>query len=429
MPDHFASRSLGATPRRVVVTGIGVLSPNGNGRDSFWSATRAGESGIARIASFDPGGLESRIAGEVKRFDADAQVSRKDRQHVPRAVPLALASSREALRDALLLGEEGKVLEPRRLGVVIGCGGGGLEFTERQYELYFRNQIRRASVYVIPSSTTGTIGSEISIAFGIRGMSHVLSDGCTSSTDAIGYAFDLIRWGRMDRVLSGGVDSTISRGIVTGFCLMNVLSTSFNDEPARASRPFDRHRDGFVLAEGAWMLVLEEREQALHRGIPIYAEVAGYGSTCDAYHRVRLEDGGEESARAMALALSDAGRSPEDVGYVSLHGTSTRLNDVVETRAIRRCFGPAAEGIPMSALKSIIGHPQGASGAAGVTATILGIRDGILHPTLNLEDPDSECDLDYIPHHARAARVDLALCNCIGFGSKNAALAIARHEA
>jgi len=363
----------------------------------------------------------------VKRYDPETFVPRKERHNIPRVVPLALASSREALDDAGLVGVEGKVADPRRLGVVIGSGGGGLEFTERQYELYFRREIRKASVYVIPSSTTGTISSEISIAFGIHGMSHVLSDGCTSSTDAIGYAFDLIRSGRIDRVLTGGVDSTLSRGIITGFCLMKVLSTSFNDEPARASRPFDRKRDGFVLGEGAWMLVLEEREQAQDRGARIYAEVVGYGATCDAYHRVRLEDSGEEPARAMTLALEDAGRFPGEVDYISLHGTSTRLNDVVETRAVRRCFGRAAERIPMSALKSIIGHPQGASGAAGVVATLLGMRDQTLHPTLNLDDPDPECDLDYIPHRSRAAQVNLALCNCIGFGSKNAALAIARH--
>jgi len=413
--------------RRVVVTGIGVLSPNGNGRESFWKATRSGESGVSRIASFDAAGLDCQIAGEVRRFDPADHLPRKDRTHVPRIVPLALASAREALEDARLLDVEGKVLEPRTIGVVIGTGGGGLEFTERQYEHYFRNEIRKASIYVIPSSTPGTLSSEISIAFGMKGMSHVVSDGCTSSTDAIGYAFYLIRYGRIDRVLTGGVDSLISRGILTGFCLMKVLSTSRNHEPTRASRPFDRARDGFVLGEGSWILILEERESALERGASVYAEVLGYGATCDAYHRVRLDDTGEEPARALGMALEEAGRCPAEVGYVALHGTSTRLNDVVETRAIRRCLGPLAEKIPMSALKSIIGHPQGASGAAGVVSTILGMRDGILHPTLNLDDPDPECDLDYIPHHGRRVDLDLALCNCIGFGSKNAALAIARH--
>jgi 3-oxoacyl-[acyl-carrier-protein] synthase II len=415
-------------PRRVVVTGIGVLSPNGNGREPFWRATRSGESGVARIGSFDPVGLDCQIAGEIRRFDPADHVPPKERFHVPRVVPLALASAREALDDARLLDSENRVREPRTMGVVIGTGGGGVEFTERQYEHYFRNEIRKASVYVIPSSTPGTLSSEISIAFGIKGMSHVISDGCTSSTDAIGYAFHLIRHGRIDRVVTGGVDSTISRGIMTGFCLMKVLSTARNHEPTRASRPFDRARDGFVLGEGSWILILEERERALERGAPVYAEVLGYGATCDAYHRVRLDDTGEEPARAMGIALEEAGRSPAEVGYVALHGTSTRLNDVVETRAIRRCFGPFAERIPMSALKSIIGHPQGASGAAGVVSTILGMRDGILHPTLNLDDPDPECDLDYIPHRGRRIDLELALCNCIGFGSKNAALAIARHQ-
>ena len=423
------SQSRGADlPRRVVVTGIGAVAPNGNDRESFWRASVSGESGVARIASFDPSGLESRIAGEVKRFDPDAWVPRKDRPHVPRVVPLALAASREALTDAALLDEAGAVRSPRSLGVVLGCGGGALEFTERQYAHYFRGEVRKASVYVIPSSTTGTVASEISIAFGIKGPSHVLSDGCTSSTDALGYAFEAIRWGRQQRLLSGGVDATISHGILTGFCLMKVLSTARNAEPQRASRPFDRDRDGFVLGEGSWMLVLEEREAALQRGATIYGEIAGYAATCDAYHRVRLEDDGEEPARAMTLALQDAASDPAEVGYLSLHGTSTRLNDVVETRAVKRAFGKFAGRLPMSALKSIVGHPQGACGAAGVVATLLGMRDGVFHPTLNLDFPDPECDLDYIPHRAREIQVDVALCNCIGFGSKNAALVLRRHR-
>ncbi len=426
MPSQFRGAHL---PRRVVVTGIGAVAPNGNDRESFWHSSLSGESGVARIASFDPAGLDSRVAGEVKRFDTDAWIPRKDRQHVPRIAPLALAASREALTDAALLDAAGLLLEPRRLGVVLGCGGGALEFTERQYAHYFRGDIRRASVYVIPSSTTGTVASEISIAYGIKGPSHVLSDGCTSSTDALGYAFDSIRWGRQDRLLSGGVDATISHGILTGFCLMKVLSTARNEEPQRASRPFDRDRDGFVLGEGSWMLVLEEREQAMERGARIYGEIAGYGATCDAYHRVRLEDEGEEPARAMSLALQDAGSDPSEVGYLSLHGTSTRLNDVVETRAVKRAFGSHAKHLPMSALKSIIGHPQGACGAAGVAATLLGMRDGRFHPTLNLDQPDPECDLDYIPHRARELQVEVALCNCIGFGSKNAALVLRRHRA
>ena len=414
-------------PRRVVVTGIGAIAPNGANRESFWRATLSGESGIARIASFDCDGLAARIAGEVKHFTPETWLKRKDRLHVPRIVPLALAASHEVLADAGLLGAEGTVSEPRRLGIILGCGGGGLEFTERQYELYFRGEVRKASVFVIPSSTTGAVSSEISIAHGIKGRSHVLSDGCTSSTDAIGYALECVRWGKADRILTGGVDSTISRGIVTGFCLMKVLSTARNEEPEKASRPFDRDRDGFVLGEGAWTLLLEERELALRRGARIYGEVAGYGATCDAYHRVRLEDDGEEPARAMTLALEDAGKSAQEVDYLSLHGTSTMLNDVVESRAVKRCFGKAAHRIPMSALKSIIGHPQGASGAAGVVTTLLGMRDGWFHPTLNLDHPDIECDLDYIPHQSRRIPVQLAVCNCIGFGSKNAALVLARH--
>ena len=306
------------------------------------------------------------------------------------------------------------------------AGGGGLAFTEKQLGYYYRNEVKKASVYVIPSSTTGTISSELSTAFGIRGMSHVLSDGCTSSTDAIGYAFRHILHGDAEVVLTGGTDSTITHAILMGFDLMKILARRFNDDPAAASRPFDRDRDGFVLGEGAWMLVLEELSRARRRGARILGEVVGYGATCEAYHRVRLQDDGIEPARAMSLALREACTHPEAVDYIALHGTSTKLNDVVETRAVRLAFGEHAERIPMNALKSMIGHPQGASGAAGVVATLLSMRDNFLHPTINLETPDPDCGLDYVPRDGRAHEIEMALCNCIGFGSKSAALVLRR---
>jgi 3-oxoacyl-[acyl-carrier-protein] synthase II len=254
----------------------------------------------------------------------------------------------------------------------------------------------------------------------------MISTGCTSSTDAIGYAFNMIRFGLADRLITGGVDSTITPGIMQGFCIMQAVSTSHNESPAGGSRPFDRERDGFVLGEGAWTLVLEERERALDRGAPIFAEVMGYGSTCDAYHRVRLDPRGEEPARAMTMAIADAGICKDEIGYLALHGTSTVLNDKTETLAVKLCFGRGAYQIPMSSLKSMIGHPQGASGAAGVVSAILGMNHGFLPPTINYQEPDPECDLDYIPNRGVARSVDYALCNCIGFGSKNSALVIAR---
>jgi 3-oxoacyl-[acyl-carrier-protein] synthase II len=294
------------------------------------------------------------------------------------------------------------------------------------YHLYYTNQVKKASVYAIPSGTIGSISSELSMRFGLRGPSHVLSTGCTSSTDALGYAFRSIRHGNSDVLLAGGVDATVVRGIMEGFAMMRVVSTRHEMDPPRASRPFSADRDGFVLGEGSWMFVLEELERARARGARVYAEIRGWGSTCDAHHRVRLDESGEEPARAMTLALEEAQLPPEGLDYIAYHGTSTALNDRVETRAARLALGDAAPNTPGSSIKSMIGHAQGACGAAGVAATILGMRDGFLPPTINLDEPDPACDLDYVPNAARRADIEAALCNCIGFGSKNSALVLTR---
>jgi 3-oxoacyl-[acyl-carrier-protein] synthase II len=410
--------------RRVVITGMGCVTPVGIGREAFWNALLAGESGVRRIESFDAGDSPVRIAAEVRGFDWEAEVNAKDRRHVPRTVPLALAAAREAVADARLHFSDLNLEERRAVGVVLGTGGGGLAFTEQQYKYYFTNETNRASVYTIPASTHGGLSSELSMVFGLRGLSHIISTGCTSSTDAIAYAAQHIALGRQDAMLAGGVDAPIAPGILAGFNLMTVLTKDWNDEPERASRPFSRDRSGIVLGEGAWIYVLEDYERARARDARIYAEVTGYGATCDAYHRVRLEDTGEEPARAMRLALADAGREAAEVDYVNLHGTSTLLNDRIETQAVKLAFGPEAHGIPMSATKSQIGHPQGASGAAGLAAALCAMHTGTLPPTINLDEPDPACDLDYIPNVAREAHVRVALCNCIGFGSKNSALVV-----
>ena len=412
--------------RRVAITGIGCLSPNGNGREAYARALLAGVSGVGRISLFDPEGLVATIAGEVKGFDPAAHIPAKDLKHVSRAVPLAIAASAEALADAGIDTEALSLDERRGMGVVLGTGGGAIEFSERMYHLYYTNQVKKASVYAIASGTIGTLSSEISMRFGLRGLSHVVSTGCASSTDAMGYAFRSIKFGTADVVLTGGADATVVRGIMEGFIMMRVVSTAHEREPRLASRPFSRDRDGFVLAEGSWMFVLEELERARARGARVYAEIRGYGATCDAHHRVRLDESGEESARAMSLALGEAELDPAAVDYVAYHGTSTELNDRVETRAMRQAFGGAAGRIPGSSIKSMIGHPQGACGAAGLAATVLGMRDGFLPPTINLDDPDPECDLDYVANRARPASIANALCNCIGFGSKNSALVVSR---
>jgi 3-oxoacyl-[acyl-carrier-protein] synthase II len=412
---------------RVAVTGIGAVSPNGIGRETFWKASVNGESGVRRITRFDPSGFAVQVAGQVPdEFDEKKYVEVKDRPHVSRAVPLAAASVAEALADAGLDTGSMSRDQLRAIGVIVGSGGGSQDFTEEQYRLYYTGHQKQCSVYTIPTSTIGTLASEVSMRFGFRGLSHIVSTGCTSSTDALGYAFRTIRSGHLTTMVAGGVDAPIAPLIVRGFQLMRIMSTRWNDEPQRASRPFSRDRDGFVIAEGSWFFILEEMERAKARGVHIYGEIAGYGSTCEAFHRVRLEECGEEPARAMGLALDEAGIPPSEVQYINYHGTSTELNDRVETRAVKLAFNGHAQKLAGSALKSLIGHPQGACGAAGVAATLLAMRDGVLPPTINLEEADPECDLDYVPRPGRRLAIENAVANCIAFGSKNSALVLKR---
>ena len=411
---------------RVVITGIGVVSPNGIGKEAFCRAILAGKSGVKRITRFDPSALPVQIAGEIPEFDELAWVDARERKHVSRVVPLAIAASAEALNDAGL-DPAGMSLEAARsLGVVLGTGGGAQEFSEAQYKLWHSGHVKQVSVFCIPSGTMGTIASEVNMRFGFRGYSHVVTAGCTSSTDAIGYAYQHIQAGAQPLFLVGGADSTITPGIIKGYSMLRALTTSWNDAPERASRPFSKDRDGFVVAEGAWMFVLEEYEHARARDARIYAEIAGYGATCEAFHRVRMSESPEEPALAITLALEEAGIAASDVDYVNLHGTSTELNDRVETRALKLALGEHAGRIPMSGLKSQIGHAQGACGAAGVAATLIAMEHGKVPPTINLEVPDPECDLDYVPKPGRGAQIEHAICNTVGFGSKNSALVLRR---
>ena len=415
------------TPRRVVITGMGCVTPIGIGREAFWSGLHNGESGVRHIESFDVSASPVKIAAEVCKFDWEAQLNPKDRKHVPRTVPLALAAAREAFADAGISPENLSIEERQRIGVQLGTGGGGLPFVEDHYAIWYQGGSHtKASIYIIPAATHGTLSSELSMAFGLRGLSHVISTGCTSSTDAIAYSAQHIALERQDMMIAGGVDAPLAPGILAGFNLLTVLTTEWNDEPHRASRPFTRDRSGMVLGEGAWIYVLEEFERAKNRGARIYAEITGYGSTCDAYHRVRLQEGGDEPARAMSLAMADAGVDLSQIDYVNLHGTSTVLNDRIETKALKLALNCNAHRIPMSATKSQVGHPQGASGAAGLGAALCAMNTNLIPPTINLDDPDPDCDLDYVPNEAREANVRVALCNCIGFGSKNSALVIQR---
>jgi 3-oxoacyl-[acyl-carrier-protein] synthase II len=416
---------------RVVVTGIGVVSPFGVGRERFWQHVSRGCSGTRAISDFDASEFACRVAAPVTGVTMDDLPAiegdggrdpehRADPKRYSRAALVAVIAAREAWNDAgLRAGEPGA-------GVIIGSGGGGIDVGERQYYDFFVEHGRKVTPYAIPISIVGMMSSEVSISLRLHGVSHVLSCGCTSSTDAVGYAAALIRSGEADVVLSGGADACVTPGMIFGFSRMRVMSTEYNDRPAIASRPFDKGRDGFVLGEGSWMMVLEREDRARARGARIYASIDGYGSTCDAYHRVQMAPDGKEIVRAMALALERSGHQREEVGYISYHGTSTLLNDAVESRSVRQVFGDHADRVPGSSVKSMIGHPQGASGAAGLVTAALAISREFLPPTINQFDADPDCDLDYIPNVGRAAAPQAALCNCLGFGSKNSAIVIGR---
>jgi 3-oxoacyl-[acyl-carrier-protein] synthase II len=356
----------------------------------------------------------------LERLGSGPPAGRADPRRYSKAALIAVIAAREAWADAGL-----RLNEPQA-GVLVGSGAGGIDVAERQYGEFFTDGWKRVTPYAIPVSIVGMISSEISIALELHGISHVVSTGCTSSTDAVAYASSLIRSGEAEVILTGGADACVTPGMIFGFSKMRVIATRYNDVPATASRPFDRGRDGFVLGEGAWMLVLEREDRARARGARVYATVDGYGSTCDAYHRVQMHPDGEHIVRAMRLAIDRAGRRIEEIGYVNYHGTSTVLNDAVEVRCVRELFGDAAERVPGSSTKSMIGHPQGASGAAGIVTTALALANGYLPPTINLDDPDPECDLDLLAGNGRSAQPEAALCNCLGFGSKNSAIVIGR---
>jgi 3-oxoacyl-[acyl-carrier-protein] synthase II len=418
---------------RVVISGIGVVSPFGIGRECYWSHLRRGVSGTRAIAEFDASTLPCRVAAPVPAgalsidyaqpiAGEDGNGSRADPKRYSRTSLIAVIAAREAWNDSGLSAGE------PRAGVLIGSGGGGIDVGERQYYDFFVEGGRKVTPYAIAVSIVGMLSSEISISLQLRGISHVLSTGCTSSTDAIGYASALIRSGDCDVILSGGADACVTPGMIFGFSRMRAVSTRYNERPDAASRPFDRGRDGFVLGEGAWMVVLEREDRARARGAPIYAVIEGYASTCDAYHRVQMDPDGQEIVRCMELALERSNRAPEEIGYVNYHGTSTILNDAVESRCVRRVFGAHAERLMGSSTKSMIGHPQGASGAAGVVAAALAMRDDFLPPTINLTDQDPACDLDFIPNTGRAAAVEAAICNCLGFGSKNSAVVLGKAQ-
>jgi 3-oxoacyl-[acyl-carrier-protein] synthase II len=418
----------------VAITGIGVVSPYGVGRERFWKHIKSGCSATRTVTDFDatpygctvaapvpPVSIEDAVVLDERVPGARAERSgRPDPRRYSRASLIGVIAATEAWADAGL-----RAGEPDA-GVLIGSGAGGIDVAERQYFEFFTDGWKRVTPYAIPVSIVGMLSSEISIALELHGISHVVSTGCTSSTDAISYAAALIRSGEAEVILSGGADACVTPGMMFGFSKMRAVSMRYNNLPAAASRPFDAGRDGFVLGEGAWMMVLEREDRARARGASVYATIDGHGSTCDAYHRVQMDPDGTQIVRAMRLAIERSGRSPEEIGYVNYHGTSTVLNDAVESRCVRQVFGSLADSVPGSSTKSMIGHPQGASGAAGIVTASLALHHGFLPPTINQVTPDPACDLDFIPNVGRASEVSAALCNCLGFGSKNSAIVLGK---
>jgi 3-oxoacyl-[acyl-carrier-protein] synthase II len=407
--------------REVVITGVGCVSPNGVGRDRFADACETGRSGLSRppdLAGYES--LRTSSLGSIPEawLDPRELLAPAELKRVPRVVPLALSACREAMEQADLRPEG--VAMSRRVGLVLGSGGGGLAFVEEQYRKFFAGN-SGGSPWAITGGTHGNLAGELSIHLGLRGPSHVVSTGCASSTDALGYAKLLIRQGICDAVVCGGADAPIAPGILRGFERMGVISTARHGDPQDASRPFSASRDGFVLGEGAWMFVVERRGW---REVAPLARLAGYAATSDAYHRVRIDPDLAECVRAMTDALTDAGLQPDDVDTVNLHGTGTEMNDRLESRAMRALLGDKVMAVPMTATKSLIGHPQGAGGSAGIAASLLSGLRGMVPPTRNVEDLDPDCRLDLVTAEARRVAVRTILCNCIAFGSKNSALVL-----
>ncbi|MGI5836367.1 MAG: beta-ketoacyl-ACP synthase II [Chloroflexota bacterium] len=409
--------------RRVVVTGMGVVSSLGLGAEAFWRALKEGKTNIDRITHFDPSLFPSQLAGEVRDFKASDWMDSKEARRMARFSQFAVAAARMALEDAELSIDKAN---SDRVGVFMGTGIGSMGVLTDEHMVLLQKGPNRVSPFFIPSMLPNMAAAQISRIFGARGYNSTTVTACAAGTQAIGEGLEVIRRGDADVMLVGGSDASICALGLAGFCACRALSTR-NDDPKHASRPFDAKRDGFVPGEGAAVLVIESLEQALARGCHIYAELAGFGVTSDAYHMVAPDPEGGGAARAIQAALKNAGVKPEEVDYINAHGTSTPLNDATETKAIKQVFGENAYKIPISSTKSMVGHLLGAAGAIESVATILSIRDGYIHPTINLEEPDPECDLDYVPNAGRNAEIQIALKNSFGFGGQNACLVIKKY--
>lgn len=411
--------------RRVVITGVGALAPNGNNAREMWDALCNGRSGIGPITSFDASAFPTRFGGEVKGFDPAKYVSPKEARRMDRFVQFAVAAAKMAMEDS---GLDMQAQDPQRIGVIVGSGIGGIKTIEDQHTLMVTKGPQRISPFFIPMLIVNMAPGMIAIQLKLKGPNCCIVSACASAAHSIGDAALMISAGNADLMIAGGSEAAVTPLGFAGFCALKALSTR-NDAPERASRPFERDRDGFVMAEGAGIVLLEELEHARKRGARIYAELVGYGSSADAYHMTAPAPGGEGAAACIRMALRNAGVNPGDVDYINAHGTSTEFNDKCETQAIKAIFGEHARKVPVSSNKSMFGHLLGAAGGVELISTVFTIIHGIIPPTINYENPDPECDLDYVPNTAREQKVKVAISNSFGFGGHNATLAVRKFEA
>ena len=412
-----------STPRRVVITGMGVVTALGDTLDQFWSALCAGQSGVAPLTLFDTSEFKVHFGGQVHGWDPVARFGVKDSRHLDRFAQFAMAAAIAAVEDS---GIDFADHLPQMCGVVLGSGIGGLNEFETQHSIMMTKGPSRISPFTIPKLMVNAASGQVSIRWGLRGPNSAIATACASAANAIGDAFKLVHYGHADVMITGGSEAAITHMGLGGFASMRALSTR-NDDPPRASRPFDRDRDGFILSEGAGLLVIESEESAVKRGARIYAELLGYGISADGSHITAPDEEGRGAARAMKLCLDDGQRNPEQIDYINAHGTSTGLGDLAETKAMKTVFGPHAKRLMVSSTKSELGHLLGASGGVELVISALAIKNDLLPPTINLDNPDEGCDLDYIPHVAREARVNHVMSNSFGFGGHNASLLIGRY--
>lgn len=409
---------------RVVVTGLGIISPVGIGIESFWSNLLDGKSGIGPVTKFDVSEMSTKIAGEVKDFNASDYIDKKEAKRMDLYTQYAVSAARMAVEDS---GLDLEKTDLDRMAVILGSGIGGLYTMEEQCRVLVDKGPKRISPFLVPMMIVNMAAGQISITLGAKGPNYTVVSACASGTNAVGDAFNLIQRGSADIVVTGGTEASITPLGFAGFCSMKAMSTR-NDEPTKASRPFDRDRDGFVMGEGSVILILESLEHAQKRGAKIYAEVLGYGASADAHHITAPAPEGEGAARAMSIAIRDAGLRPEDIDYINAHGTSTDLNDKYETLAIKQVFGEHAKSVLVSSTKSMTGHLLGAAGALELAVLALAIRDNKVPPTINYENPDPECDLDYVPNVYRDKEVNFALSNSLGFGGHNATVVFGKFK-